>query len=338
MKGRRALAALLGLCGLGLAYDLYAQRSLPVVTPNPLSLPAPDAAVALARLPEGTLLLTAVDEESVSGALLEGSPLEAYAAHGLAGLRSLRDAGPIVQRPLSALLAPVDTPAPHIAVGNNFAQHQEEVGLHDAPELFPKMADPSAWNAEVPHQGRMDFEVELCAVALAPLTPGDSGPLGFVLCNDFTDRWTMLRELDPRAPLGTTGFPDGKGAPGFLPTGPWLVIPDDPGAFAASVQLRLSVDGRLRQDSPQTLAIWDHPRILQGAFERCGWDFRFQDAPVDWPACEQLPAGTLILGGTPSGVAFRPWNIWAWWKYLAPGALVVTEGTGLGRMQNRIAG
>lgn len=337
----RALAgvALLGALGVTLdaLHDQRVERRRPRVEPLPLALPELGTTIALAQVSEGTLLLREVDEREVVGVLIEGEPLAAYADHGREGLRALRDAGAPVRRPLDSLLPPVTAPPPHIGAGNNYAQHQEEVGLHDAPELFPKMSTPTAWNADVPHARRLDYEVELCAVALAPLALGEAGPLGFLLCNDFTDRWAMLATLDPRAPLGTTGFPDGKGGPGLLPVGPWLVIPDDPAAFASSVELRLSVDGRLRQQAHQTLSIWDHPRVLQGAFERCGWDFRYRGAPVDWPACERIPAGTLILGGTPSGVIFRLWNVWAWWKYLAPGAVVVTEGAGLGRLVNHVS-
>lgn len=343
---RRTFAMAGGLVGLLVTGTLAASSQVgsgpathgPPVAPLPLALPDPGVAVALARTAEGTLLLNAVTEDAVIGVLLAGTPLDAHATHGLAGLRQLRDAGPDHRVPLDALLPPVPSPFPHIGSGNNFATHQEEVGVHDEPALFPKMSTPTAWNADVPAARRLDYEAELCAVTLDDVAPGDAAPLGFLLCNDFTDRWSMMRGIKPGTPLGTTGFPDGKGGPGRLATGPWLVIPDNAHHFVASVQLRLAVDGRLRQDAPQSLAIWNHPRIIDQAFAACALDYRYHGEPVAWPACDRIPAGTLILGGTPGGVVFRPWNVWAWWMYLQPDAVVVTEGTGLGRLRNRVRG
>ena len=94
----------------------------------------------------------------------------------------------------------------------------------------------------------------------------------------------------------------------------------------------------MRQHASQSLAVWGPHRIVREAFASCGLPFRYRDAPVDWPACGVIPAGTLVLGGTPGGVAFRLWNIWAPWLYLKPGDVVVTEGSGLGRLVNRVGG
>lgn len=328
---------LLGV-GIGILVDRNAPPRGPIVAPRPLALPDLDTTVAVARLAEGTLVLREVTETDVAGVLVpeHPSPIDAHDALGLVGLQDLRDSGPVIRRSLETLLAPVETAPPHLGAGNNFADHQEETQVTDEPGLFPKMARPSAWNTDIPHAGHLDHEVELCAVALAPIPRGETGPIGFLLCNDFTDRWSMVTGLRPGSPLGTTGFADGKGLPGFLPTGPWLVVAEDPAAFAASVDLRLSVNGHLCQEASQAQAIWDHPTIVARAFERCGWDFRYRGEPVDWPACDELRRGTLVLGGTPGGVVFRLTNVWAGWKYLQPGDVVVTEAKGLGRLVNHV--
>lgn len=306
------------------------------VTPHPLALPEDAGAVALARVPAGSLALSRVDEEAVYGTLISSQPLDAYAAHGLDGLRRLRDSGPEIRVALTELMPPVSAAPPYIGAGNNFRGHQEEVGLAFEPALFPKMSAPSTWYADITAAARLDYEVELCAVALDALSPGGPTPLGFVLCNDITDRWTMVRYFERGTPLGTTGFPEGKGGPGRLPIGPWMVIPEDPAAFAASVSLRLAVNGRQRQRADQASAIWDHTRIIQAAFQACGLDFRYFGEAVDWPACGAIPRGSLILGGTPEGVTFRLQNLWAGWLYLQPGDELLTEGTGLGRLLNRV--
>ncbi|MCA9558228.1 MAG: hypothetical protein KC583_06625, partial [Myxococcales bacterium] len=164
----------------------------PVVDPLPLTLPDTTTTVALARVTEGTLLLRGVREDTVEGVLAPGDPIALYAAHGLDGLKALRDAGDPITRRLDALLAPVDSPPPHIGAGNNFADHQAEVAVHDTPALFPKMATPTPWNAPIPPATRLDWEAELCGVALAPITADGPVALGFVLCHDSTDRWRML--------------------------------------------------------------------------------------------------------------------------------------------------
>lgn len=337
MRWGRALAgvALAGLAVAAVATGRPVPEG-PAVSPWPLALPDPTDAVALARVSDGTLVLTGVNEAAVAGVRVAGDPLSAWADHGWAGLAALRDTGTPERRPLADLQAPAATATEHVGSGNNFADHQQEVGVHDLPELFPKLAAPTPWDADLPAATRLDPEVELCAVALDPIRPDTEPAFGFVLCNDATDRWAMVAGLRPGAPLGTTGFPDGKGGPGRLPTGPWLVIPRDADAFTASVTLRLTVNGRVRQEAPQAQAIWDHRRIATEALARCGWDWRFDGGPAPWPACGQIPTGTLLLGGTPAGVVFRLTNLWAGWRYLQPGDVVVAEGTGLGRLENRV--
>lgn len=343
MQGRRrwpwAALLLLALVGL-LAGGTLLSGSPGVediaVTPHPLALPEQAGAVALARVPAGTLALTRVDEEAVYGTLIPAEPLDAYAAHGLEGLRRLRDSGPETRAALTELMPPVSSAPPFIGAGNNFRGHQEEVGLAFNPGLFPKMSAPTPWNADVTAAARLDYEVELCAVALDALTAVGPTPLGFVLCNDITDRWTMVRYFKSDTPIGTTGFPEGKGGPGRLPIGPWMVIPEDPAAFTASVTLRLAVNGRQRQRAAAASAIWDHARIIQQAFQECGLDFRYYGEAVKWPGCGPIPRGSLILGGTPEGVTFRVQNLWAGWLYLQPGDELLTEGTGLGRLLNRV--
>ncbi len=60
-----------------------------------------------------------------------------------------------------------------------------------------------------------------------------------MLCNDFTDRWSLVKGIDFDEPRGTTGFPDGKGGEGMLPIGPLLVIPRDANAFYRGLTIEL---------------------------------------------------------------------------------------------------
>ena len=115
----------------------------------------------------------------------------------------------------------------NIAAGTNFVAHAEEVGHEGDPFLFPKLSAPTAWNAPVRAEGRLDFEVELCAVTLAEHRADAPAPLGFLLCGDYTDRLQLVQEIDLDGPMGLSGFTDAKGGAGRLPIGPLLVIPED---------------------------------------------------------------------------------------------------------------
>jgi len=307
--------------------------------PLPLALPPAEVGAAIARTEGRTLVLTAVltaaGETSVEGVEVDGEPL-AVAAMGVDRLLALAAEGDPVTVPLSALESPVPTDlGAHVAAGTNYADHADEVAL-EAPFLFPKLSRPTAWSAPVPASGRLDYEVELCAVALDDLSGWRADAVGFVLCGDFTDRWALLSNLDLSGTMGETGFAEGKGGPGRLPVGPWLVVPRDAGAFHAQVELRLSVDGRLRQRSSAAEMTWSPEAIVARALDACGGDFRERGEPAPWPACDHIPAGTLLLTGTPAGVIFRPFNVWAGWLYLQPEQTVVGEGTWLGRTVSQV--
>ena len=47
------------------------------------------------------------------------------------------------------------------------------------------------------HAARLDYEAELCLIPLADIVrPDQEVEFGLLLCNDFTDRWTLVREID----------------------------------------------------------------------------------------------------------------------------------------------
>ena len=109
--------------------------------------------------------------------------------------------GPLVSVAVEDLVPPVNYTYPYIAAGTNFKEHAEEVYLDDPPFLFPKLARAGNWQDDVPLIPRLDYEAELCVFPLADINADDaaSGNLpdfGLVLCNDFTDRWTLIKELD----------------------------------------------------------------------------------------------------------------------------------------------
>jgi len=297
-------------------------------------LPGPDARVLLiaASGPEG---LAAVDLEVFAGRAFDDT-VDAFLTLGHAGLTHAAEKGERFRVEYADLGLPFVAAYPHIAAGTNFVAHAEEVGREEGPFLFPKLAEPTAWNADVPDRARLDYEVEICAVTLTPHSAKAPAQLGYTLCNDFTDRWTLVREIDLGAPMGQTGFADAKGGVGMLTVGPLLVVPREPAGFHEPLVLELWVNGALRQHAVGGLMEWPPEEVLTRAFGACDVDYTTVNGAVDLTDCETIPARTLVLTGTPAGVMFHPVTIWSKRAYLVPGDEVVAAATHLGVLRNTV--
>lgn len=209
---------------------------------------------------------------------------------------------------ISDLDIPVDIGSVHIAAATNYRQHAKEASLESGPFLFPKYVEPTSAKAGIPAgEALLDYEVELCLLTIHPLNPLDGASGGLILCNDVTDRATLLRRIDPDQPESGTGFTSGKSAPGFLPVGDLFVVPRDLKAFSHDLILQLSVNGVERQRSSVSLWIWDIDRILIEASGLRGqsWDFGEATARLPFNANGLIPERTLILTGTPGGTVFK---------------------------------
>lgn len=234
------------------------------------------------------------------------------------------------------LTVPIDASSHHIAAGTNYQAHADEVGVEGGPFLFPKLSQPTAWNAPVANRGRLDYEAELCAVPLTRLTAERPAQFGFVLCNDFTDRWPLVRDVDFDKPMGTTGFPDGKGGEGMLPLGPLFVVPRSGDDFYKQLTLELYLNGQLRQRASAGLMIWTPEQMASAALNGCDLPYESATGEVKLTDCDGIAGGTLMMTGTPSGVMFNPITIWSPWAYLRPGDEVVLRSQWLGVLVNRI--
>ena len=225
---------------------------------------------------------------------------------------------------------------PHIAAGTNFRAHAEEVGIEEGPFLFPKLTRATPWNADVPLRTRLDYEAELCAVPLHTYTATTQADFGFVLCSDFTDRWTLVKDIDLDAPMGRTGFSDAKGGPGMLSIGPFFVVPQDDATFYPDLHLGLYLNEDLRQRDRAGLMIWTPHEIASQALQQCDAEFLTDSGMVGLTSCGSIAAGTLLLTGTPAGVLFHLANLWNPTAYVQAGDTVTTYATGLGMLQNRV--
>jgi 2-keto-4-pentenoate hydratase/2-oxohepta-3-ene-1,7-dioic acid hydratase in catechol pathway len=238
-------------------------------------------------------------------------PIDALRAGGRDGLRERIAAAPPDARtrvPATELVSPVDLRDRHVAAGTNYREHAGEAEVTEGPFLFAKLVAPTDPRSRVARgEALLDYEVELAFVTLAEVpTDGRPTSFGLVLCNDYTDRATLLRHVDVWDPTSGAGFATGKSFPCYLPVGDLFVVPRDVRAFAAGLELRLWVNGEPRQRARVADAIWTLDRLLAETWARrdVTWTHRDGEVSLLSPA-KTIPDRTLLMSGTPGGTVFR---------------------------------
>jgi 2-keto-4-pentenoate hydratase/2-oxohepta-3-ene-1,7-dioic acid hydratase in catechol pathway len=153
-----------------------------------------------------------------------------------------------------------------------------------------------------------DWELELAAVIGATafqVTPQTAleHVAGYTIVNDLTTRDLVYRQDMPR--IGTDWF-RGKNAPGFLPTGPW-VVPADLVGDPQDLRITLTLNGDVMQDESTKDMLFGVARLVAAAS---------QTVPL-------LP-GDLLLTGSPAGNGIHHGRL------LRAGDVMVSTITGLG--------
>lgn len=215
----------------------------------------------------------------------------------------------------SRLGAPSPAPRQVFAIGLNYRDHVEETGsrLPAAPAVFTKfpscLTGPFA-EIRLP-SGHVDWEVELVLVVGREAHGVSEADAWDVLAGV-----TVGQDLSERVVQHASGghFSLGKSYPGFGPTGPWLVTPDEL-PNRDDLRLSCSVDGETRQDGRTADMVFDSPRLVA----------ELSSAVTLWP-------GDLIFTGTPAGVGFGRQPP----LYLRPGQVLETTIEGIGTMRNRL--
>ncbi|WP_431281839.1 fumarylacetoacetate hydrolase family protein [Humitalea sp. 24SJ18S-53] len=193
------------------------------------------------------------------------------------------------------LLAPIPRPAKNVfCVGRNYQAHINE-GLKARgappapppalPEFFTKpptaVIGPDEPTLHFPINTAMDYEVEL--VLIIGTTGRDivqadalKHIFGYTVGNDVTAR---------RLQRAHGQWFKGKGLDKSCPLGPWIVTADalDP----MDLQLTMTVNGELRQDSRTSNMIFPIPSIIEHL-----------------SAGLTLEAGDIVMTGTPHGVGY----------------------------------
>ena len=207
------------------------------------------------------------------------------------------------------ILAPFPQPRNIVAIGLNYAAHNEEVDLDDSV-LFPKNVALTGAYAPVerPAGSLLDWEVELAYVIRKEIPPGTEFTetnvtdyiAGYVLANDVSNRVPIIRDLDH-------GFTKGKTSPSFLPVGPYFVpIENFPigKRLNPGLVMSLTVNGKEKQRANTAEMIQSLPAIVQLAYAHAATLWEYADGKRG-PLLETptFVAGDLLITGTPGGTA-----------------------------------
>ena len=254
----------------------------------------------------GTVQHGSPTKETGLYAELEGSWESGFRATG----RTLRAA---------RLLAPLDPPAVY-AIGLNYRDHATETGapIPEYPVIFMKnfraVIGPGA-PIRLPRRLRsdqVDYEAELAIVLKrdclnATRANAMDHVAGFTCANDVSARDWQKRRSGGQ-------WCRAKSFDTFCPLGPWVVTPDElPDPLHLPISSRLNA--AIMQQSNTAQMIFDVPALLE-----------FLSADTT------LPAGAVILTGTPHGVGMaRQPPVW-----LQPGDTITIEIGGLGTLENPV--
>ena len=183
------------------------------------------------------------------------------------------------------LLAPIPRPGKVLCVGLNYRDHAEETGqpIPEEPILFAKFANSvtGPGPVDVPDLvTQLDFEAELGVVigrraSSVSTTDALDHVGGYVCANDLSARDLQFR---------SSQWLLGKAIDGFLPTGPWLVTPEEVGDPQA-LGIRCTVNGEVTQDSSTSQMIFGVADLIA-----------FISRTIT------LEPGDVIATGTPPGV------------------------------------
>jgi 2-keto-4-pentenoate hydratase/2-oxohepta-3-ene-1,7-dioic acid hydratase in catechol pathway len=212
---------------------------------------------------------------------------------------------------------PAPRPRQVLAIGLNYSEHAAESGFEvpDAPTvMFTKWVScltGPVTDVVLPKGGHTDWEVEVVAVIgrVARHVPASAAwdhVAGLTVGQDLSERIGQMAGPSPQFSLA-------KSLPGFGPTGPWLVTPDE-FADRDDLQLGCSINGEQVQQGRTRELIFSIPAMI-AALSR------------------QIPLlpGDVLFTGTPAGVGMgrKPQ------RWLAPGDELVSYVEGIGELRQR---
>ncbi len=217
----------------------------------------------------------------------------------------------------SALGAPAPAPRQVFAIGLNYRAHAAEshFDVPDEPTVmftkWPSCLTGPVTTVELPPGGHTDWEVELVVVIgrTAHRIPADDAwqhVAGLTVGQDLSERITQTSGPSPQFSLG-------KSLPGFGPTGPWLVTPDefdDPD----DLELGCAINGEQVQKGRTSDLVFSVPLLISRLSHKL-----------------PLLPGDILFTGTPAGVGLGRTPP----RYLDPGDELVSYVSGIGELRQQ---
>jgi 2,4-didehydro-3-deoxy-L-rhamnonate hydrolase len=262
----------------------------------------------------------ALDVQGASGGRFDSSPQRIY--DEWAEFVSWADRVDLAAaEPFSAseLGAPAPAPRQVFAIGLNYRAHAAEshFDVPDEPTVmftkWPSCITGPVTTVELPAGGHTDWEVELVAVIgrSAHRVAQDQAwdhVAGLTVGQDLSERITQTSGPSPQFSLG-------KSLPGFGPTGPWLVTPDE-FENPDDLELGCAIDGEQMQKGRTRDLVFSVPALISRLSHKL-----------------PLLPGDLLFTGTPAGVGLGRTPP----RYLAPGEELVSYVRGIGELRQRFA-
>ena len=225
------------------------------------------------------------------------------------------DLSPAVPFSPEALGPPSPSPRQVFAIGLNYREHAAEsnFAVPDEPTVmftkWPSCLTGPVTTVELPAGGHTDWEVELVAVigALTHQVAEEqawSHVAGVTVGQDLSERVTQTSGPSPQFSLG-------KSLPGFGPTGPWLVTPEEL-ADRDDVELGCFVNGEQVQKGRTCDLVFSVPTLISRLSHKL-----------------PLLPGDLLFTGTPAGVGLGRTPP----RYLGPGDELVSYVMGVGELR-----
>jgi 2-keto-4-pentenoate hydratase/2-oxohepta-3-ene-1,7-dioic acid hydratase in catechol pathway len=216
------------------------------------------------------------------------------------------------------LLAPVEPTAKIIAAGATYAKHVDGLGLqmpkHPAAFLRPyaSLIGPDEEIVYPAITRQLDYEAELVVIVgatrIEDRSHAERSILGYTVGNDVSARDLQFGGSITGMDMFSAKALDRTGG-----VGPWIVTRDEFGDSHPDVEIRLTVDGELRQKDRTSSMAWGVGQLL---------------AYVD--ARSALTCGDVMFTGTMAGVAHETG------RYLEPGQVVTVTIDEIGSLRNTV--
>jgi len=260
----------------------------------------------------------ALDVSQASDRRFSSEPQQVYERWSeFASWASRVDLSPATPFVATTLGPPSPVPKQVFAIGLNYRAHAAESNF-DVPDeptvMFTKwqscLTGPIT-TVELPAGGHTDWEVELVVVIgsftyRVAETQAWDHVAGVTVGQDLSERITQTSGPSPQFSLG-------KSLPGFGPTGPWLVTPDEL-TDRDDLELGCSVNGEEMQKGRTSDLVFSVPALISRLSHKL-----------------PLLPGDVLFTGTPAGVGLGRTPQ----RFLAAGDELVSYVTGVGELRQR---